>query len=132
MITPNVPHAYIYGELVECMANSDNVVRCGLTPKFKDTDTLFHMLPYDMSERAIIEGKPHVQSKDIEVLEYKSGYAEFRVFKVQIKTEGSSIFLKYNCFSIATVISGTGEVEVEGLGTFQLETYHAYYIMPDR
>ena len=29
----DVPHAYLYGECMECMANSDNVVRAGLTPK---------------------------------------------------------------------------------------------------
>ena len=40
VILPNEPHAYIYGDLVECMANSDNVIRGGLTPKFKDTETL--------------------------------------------------------------------------------------------
>lgn len=43
MITPDIPHAYIYGELVECMVNSDNVVRGGLTPKFKDTETLVNV-----------------------------------------------------------------------------------------
>jgi mannose-6-phosphate isomerase len=47
VITPNEPHAYISGDLVECMANSDNVVRGGLTPKFKDKDTLYQMLPYN-------------------------------------------------------------------------------------
>lgn len=38
------PHAYISGDCVECMASSDNVVRCGLTPKLKDVDTLLEML----------------------------------------------------------------------------------------
>ena len=47
VITPNVPHAYISGDIVECMSNSDNVVRGGLTPKYKDKETLFQMLPYD-------------------------------------------------------------------------------------
>ena len=28
---------------MECMANSDNVVRGGLTPKFKDTETLVNV-----------------------------------------------------------------------------------------
>lgn len=32
---PNEPHAYISGDCVECMANSDNVVRAGLTSKFR-------------------------------------------------------------------------------------------------
>ena len=31
---------------MECMASSDNVVRAGLTPKFKDVSTLCSMLSY--------------------------------------------------------------------------------------
>ena len=31
----NEPHAYVAGEIIECMACSDNVVRAGLTGKFK-------------------------------------------------------------------------------------------------
>lgn len=42
----NIPHAYISGDCVECMALSDNVVRAGLTPKFKDVETLLRMLDY--------------------------------------------------------------------------------------
>jgi mannose-6-phosphate isomerase len=43
---PNEPHAYLAGDCIECMALSDNVVRAGLTPKFKDVDTLCNMLHY--------------------------------------------------------------------------------------
>ena len=42
----NLPHAYIRGDCIECMACSDNVVRAGLTPKFKDVNTLLGMLDY--------------------------------------------------------------------------------------
>lgn len=45
-IGANEPHAYISGDCVECMALSDNVVRAGLTPKFKDVETLCGMLNY--------------------------------------------------------------------------------------
>lgn len=38
--SPDEPHCYIQGELMEAMVNSDNVVRGGLTPKYKDTKTL--------------------------------------------------------------------------------------------
>lgn len=34
-LAANEPHAYVSGELVECMAASDNVIRAGLTPKFR-------------------------------------------------------------------------------------------------
>eukprot|EP00446_Apocalathium_sp_SHHI-4_P051065 CAMPEP_0177370112 /NCGR_PEP_ID=MMETSP0368-20130122/41809_1 /TAXON_ID=447022 ORGANISM="Scrippsiella hangoei-like, Strain SHHI-4" /NCGR_SAMPLE_ID=MMETSP0368 /ASSEMBLY_ACC=CAM_ASM_000363 /LENGTH=559 /DNA_ID=CAMNT_0018833337 /DNA_START=65 /DNA_END=1744 /DNA_ORIENTATION=+ len=42
----NIPHAYLSGDIVECMACSDNVVRGGLTPKYKDIDVLCEMLVY--------------------------------------------------------------------------------------
>ncbi|KAH6627274.1 mannose-6-phosphate isomerase [Chaetomium sp. MPI-SDFR-AT-0129] len=40
-------HAYVSGDIIECMASSDNVVRAGFTPKFKDVDTLVNMLTYN-------------------------------------------------------------------------------------
>ncbi|XP_050070227.1 mannose-6-phosphate isomerase [Anopheles maculipalpis] len=46
-LAANVPHAYLDGDCVECMACSDNVVRAGLTPKFKDVDTLLRLVSYD-------------------------------------------------------------------------------------
>jgi len=42
-------HAYVSGDIVECMASSDNVVRAGFTPKFKDVDTLVSMLTYNFA-----------------------------------------------------------------------------------
>src|SRR6266536_2509293 len=39
-------HAYLGGDIIECMAASDNVVRAGFTPKFKDVDTLISILTY--------------------------------------------------------------------------------------
>lgn len=45
-IGANEPHAYIFGECIECMATSDNVVRAGLTPKHMDVNTLCSMLTY--------------------------------------------------------------------------------------
>ena len=49
----NEPHAYLSGECAECMATSDNVVRAGCTPKFKDVSTLVTMLTYS-------DGAPHI------------------------------------------------------------------------
>lgn len=44
------------GDCMECMARSDNVVRAGLTPKYKDVDTLASMLTYNTSPPLILEG----------------------------------------------------------------------------
>jgi mannose-6-phosphate isomerase len=53
-IGPNIPHAYLDGDLVECMACSDNVVRAGLTPKHRDVETLLEMLDYTPGPAPII------------------------------------------------------------------------------
>ncbi|CAE6918470.1 Phosphomannose isomerase type I [Vibrio sp. B1REV9] len=46
------PHAYIHGTGLEIMANSDNVLRAGLTPKYMDVEELvactrFNEMPFD-------------------------------------------------------------------------------------
>ncbi|MFN4896234.1 MAG: mannose-6-phosphate isomerase, class I [Pseudomonadota bacterium] len=47
-IGPNIPHAYLDGDLVECMACSDNVIRAGLTNKFRDVQTLIETTAYNI------------------------------------------------------------------------------------
>jgi mannose-6-phosphate isomerase len=46
-LTAGVPHAYLQGTGVEIMANSDNVVRGGLTPKHVDIPELLRVLRFD-------------------------------------------------------------------------------------
>lgn len=53
-IGPRYPHAYLSGDIVECMANSDNVVRAGLTRKFQDRATLLDMLDYGATQPTIL------------------------------------------------------------------------------
>ncbi|KAG0536771.1 hypothetical protein BDA96_03G092100 [Sorghum bicolor] len=63
-IGPNEPHAYLSGECIEIMATSDNVVRAGLTPKYRDVQTLCSMLTYKQAFPEILRGvpvQPHVR-----------------------------------------------------------------------
>jgi mannose-6-phosphate isomerase len=46
-IETEVPHCYIFGEGIECMVSSDNVVRCGLTQKLKDLDTFLRIANFE-------------------------------------------------------------------------------------
>lgn len=48
-LSAGIPHAYLAGNIVECMANSDNVIRVGLTPKFKDKDALIDIIKFQDS-----------------------------------------------------------------------------------
>ena len=51
----NVPHAYLRGQIVEIMANSDNVLRCGLTSKHVDPAALESHLDFDAGAPEVLE-----------------------------------------------------------------------------
>jgi glyoxylate utilization-related uncharacterized protein len=85
-----------------------------------------------MKKREARRGKALVKDDKVEVLEYKTGYDEFRVFMIEIKSSGATTDLKFNSFSMAVVLGGNGEVEVEGFGRFNIEQYGVYYILPDK
>ena len=65
------------------MALSDNVIRCGLTPKFKDVDVLCDTLAYDTFKPEPKAGedvggntvryKPPVEDFEVRVTEFKAG-----------------------------------------------------------
>jgi len=59
-IGAGIPHAYLKGNIIECMANSDNVIRAGLTKKYKDVETLLSILKFQYSDNRII--KPRANS----------------------------------------------------------------------
>ncbi len=52
-----LPHAYLEGQNVEIMANSDNVLRGGLTPKHIDVPELLKNIRFEATEPAIILSK---------------------------------------------------------------------------
>jgi mannose-6-phosphate isomerase len=87
-IGPNCPHAYLDGDLVECMVSSDNVIRAGLTPKFKDTSTLLETVSY-----AEVDSSGRVTTKGM--------LGELAIFDLPTKD-----------FILATAPEGTGSVSV--------------------
>jgi mannose-6-phosphate isomerase len=53
-----IPHAYLRGQNVEVMANSDNVLRGGLTPKHIDVPELLRTVRFEGIRPTVIEGTP--------------------------------------------------------------------------
>lgn len=50
-------HAYLEGVGIELMANSDNVLRGGLTPKHVDRDELMHVLQFESSDPGVMNAQ---------------------------------------------------------------------------
>lgn len=117
-ISPNVPHAYLSGDIVECMACSDNVIRVGLTNKPKDTNTLLGCVSYDTL--------PPLLSEPDENGTYISGFDEFNVTHVNLRLDEQKLF---TCIdqSIMAVEKGSGYVEIEDYG-YLVDAGMAFYI----
>ena len=90
---PNLPHAYLSGDCIECMACSDNVVRAGLTPKLIDVPTLCEMLIYECPEDAKVDEtfkfKPVQQCPNSEV--FDAPVPDFSVAKLAAKKARSRV-----------------------------------------
>ncbi|KAK6363831.1 Mannose-6-phosphate isomerase [Orbilia blumenaviensis] len=116
----NEPHAYISGDIIECMAASDNVVRAGFTPKFKDVKTLINMLTYRSAPVSAQIMTPTqypfgILSPDTksESLLYDPPIEEFAVVRTTLES-GSVEFQGILGPSIIIFTAGSGEVRGGG------------------
>ncbi|XBH55753.1 mannose-6-phosphate isomerase 1 [Aegilops tauschii subsp. strangulata] len=110
-IGANEPHAYLSGECVECMATSDNVIRAGLTPKYKDVQTLCSMLTYKQMFPEILQGvlvQPYV-------IRYTPPFDEFEVDRYLLPQGESVTMLPVPGPSIFLVMTGEGEIQADGM-----------------
>ncbi|XP_063827529.1 mannose-6-phosphate isomerase [Ostrinia nubilalis] len=108
-LKPNLPHAYISGDCVECMACSDNVVRAGLTPKHIDVPTLVAMLDYGSYTKDELLFNPKLEDENCCI--WRPPVPDFAVAKIKVNGDDEP----YNTIirpspSLIIVTSGSGEI----------------------
>ena len=108
-LKPGIPHAYVKGNIIECMANSDNVVRVGLTPKFKDVTTLIDILTYELGAPPIL-GESDTEA----VTTYSVPAPEFQVQRWQLNAGDQQTYIRPETPAIWLIIEGKIEI---GWGT---------------
>ncbi|WP_371662039.1 mannose-6-phosphate isomerase, class I [Streptomyces sp. NBC_00280] len=70
-----IPHAYLNGLGVEIMANSDNVLRCGLTPKHVDVPELLRVVRFEASDPGVLRPEASADGEEV----YDTPIDEFRL-----------------------------------------------------
>ncbi|XP_031096410.1 mannose-6-phosphate isomerase 1-like [Ipomoea triloba] len=100
----NEPHAYLFGECIECMATSDNVVRAGLTPKNRDVETLCSMLTYKQAFPEILKG----EALDPYTKRYSPPFDEFEVDQCILPQAATTAFPAAPGASIFVITAGEG------------------------
>ncbi|MET9149150.1 mannose-6-phosphate isomerase, class I [Streptomyces sp. NPDC004042] len=70
-----IPHAYLNGLGVEIMANSDNVLRCGLTPKHVDVPELLRIVRFEAADPGVLRPEAAPDGEEV----YETPIDEFRL-----------------------------------------------------
>lgn len=78
-----IPHAYLDGLGVEIMANSDNVLRCGLTPKHVDVPELLKVVLFEPGDPALL--RPEGNGEEV----YETPIDEFRLSRFVLAPAGA-------------------------------------------
>lgn len=130
------PHAYISGDIIECMAASDNVVRAGFTPKFKDVKNLVEMLTYsyDAVEKQKMPLLPFAKSSGeaARSVLYDPPIAEFSVLQTIFDTKAGQKqhFDEFDGPSIVIATNGTGSIKIKGEEAKKVETGYVFFVAP--
>ncbi|KAF2231726.1 mannose-6-phosphate isomerase [Viridothelium virens] len=135
-------HAYLTGDIIECMASSDNVVRAGFTPKFKDVATLTSMLTYSYAPISSQKMAPvdypyvtlnaHAYSSASSSILYDPPIEEFSVVRTELLNKAEEKVAKATFEAIAgpSVIictEGQGTIEV-GPKKEDIKTGWVYFV----
>ncbi len=117
----NVPHAYLHGRCVEAMANSDNVVRCGLTSKHVDVAAMQSLVSLEQKRPAIIRTEPSSSHAD-----YVVPVSDFRLQRWRLDA-GQTKLSPIQGQSILLTLQGTGAVRRDN-AIMDLEQGSAIYL----
>jgi mannose-6-phosphate isomerase len=118
-----VPHAYLEGQNVELMANSDNVLRGGLTPKHVDVPELLKHTCFEGTVVNIMAGEKKGEGEVV----YNCPVPDFGISKIALlpgqEVEGMAASLE-----IVVIIDGA--LQVAGANTIHAKKGEAVAILP--
>lgn len=99
-------HAYLSGTAIEIMANSDNVLRGGLTPKHVDVPELMRVLDFAPVDIPLDRGAPGDVADEVV---FASTFPEFRLSRLDLTSEPRT--LRHDGPQVLLVAEGTASVD---------------------
>lgn len=78
-----IPHAYMEGQCMELMANSDNVLRAGLTPKHIDVPELLKHTVFESIVPDVMKGNPVLPGERI----YPCPVPDFGIARIELEAK---------------------------------------------
>ena len=121
-----VPHAYLEGKNMELMANSDNVLRGGLTSKHIDVEELFKNTKFEETIPVILYG---VEDKTNSEIVYKTKAKDFELSKIELLATSTHTSIS-NSVEILIVMKGSAIV-MQSEESLYLEKGQSILIKPN-
>lgn len=123
-------HAYISGDIIECMARSNNVLNTGLCPKAERSNAkqfcdLLTFNPHDV-QQCILRAKGYHRSEKNKTKMYKPPLSEFNVLQTELAA-GEQELLGKGGASILIATKGSATVDC-GEKSFNLGEGHIYFV----
>ncbi|GLW68692.1 mannose-6-phosphate isomerase, class I [Kitasatospora phosalacinea] len=103
-----LPHAYLRGTGVEIMANSDNVLRCGFTPKHVDVPELLRVVDFRSGLPEVLRPEPAADGERL----YPVPIDEFRLSRYDLADRPAT--LPGDAPQILLCTAGTAELASAG------------------
>ncbi|MCE3029758.1 mannose-6-phosphate isomerase, class I [Streptomyces sp. CMSTAAHL-2] len=110
-----VPHAYLDGLGVEIMANSDNVLRCGLTPKHVDVPELLRIVRFEAGDPGVLRPEAAPDGEEV----YETPIDEFRLSRYALAEGGAAHDLTRDTPQILLCTAGSVRAGEHELGPGQ-------------
>jgi mannose-6-phosphate isomerase len=104
-----IPHAYLLGQNIELMANSDNVLRGGLTVKHVDVPELLRTIRFEGIQPGVITG---TQSENPFEIDYECPVRDFRLSQIRL-AQGDEYTKTSQSMEILLVLDGEGAAASE-------------------
>ncbi|MEU3574770.1 hypothetical protein AB0E96_41185, partial [Kitasatospora sp. NPDC036755] len=120
-----VPHAYLRGVGVELMANSDNVLRCGLTPKHVDVDGLLAVTSFRPAEPEVLAPRPAANGVEEE---FRSPAEEFGLSR--LRPGAASVRIDLPTPQILLCVRGRARLRAPGGAELPLPAGASAYLRP--
>ena len=115
-------HAYLSGDILECMARSDNVLNTGFCPRAdRDNIELFSgaltFKPHTPAD-AYLAHKPSLLGLNGKTKTYDPPFSEFNVMCLELSPKESETQVQLQGPSILVVTHGSGELKISGTNEF--------------
>ncbi len=124
-IAPGELHAHLSGTCLEIMANSDNVIRGALTPKFVDIPELISVLSFNPEPLLPVEASPLAPCEDA----YPVYVPDFQISRITVDPRTS---YKRSTRGPEVLLCGSGSIEISCIhGKVQLARGESAFVAAD-